>query len=52
MHIQFISKGSMYLYFAQKIMDIQSKLNDVMYLSGEAMNNPTSAQSNTILSHN
>ena len=36
MHIQFSSKDQMYLYFAQKTMDIQSKSKDAMYPSDEA----------------
>ena len=35
MYIQFSSKDLMYLYFARKIMDIQSKSKDAMYLLDE-----------------
>jgi hypothetical protein len=35
MHTQFSLKDPIYLCFAQKTMDIQSKLKDAMYMSDE-----------------
>ena len=53
MHIQFSSKDPTYPCFAQKTIDIQNKSKDAMYLLDEKHNEyPTSAHSNTILSHN
>ena len=50
-HIRFSSKDPIYLFFGQKIMDIQNKPKNAMYNRMKYNEYPTWAQPITIFSH-